>query len=190
MGFRDLHCFNLAMLAKQAWWLMAEPNSLCSRVLRSQYYPDGNLLKARLKSGSSYTWQSVLAGLECFKRGYIWRVGDGSQINIWEYNWIPTSQNLKVQTPRGRNIVTIVNELINPVTRQWDVELISYLFWSIDVHRILQIPIMSGREDLVAWHYDRNGLFSVKSAHHCQWKHKFGSHHYGSVAGGISNTQV
>jgi hypothetical protein len=82
MGFRDLHCFNLAMLAKQVWRLLSEPESLCARVLRAKYFPDGRLLNAKLKSGSSFTWQSILAGLECFKRGYIWRVGDGSQINI------------------------------------------------------------------------------------------------------------
>jgi hypothetical protein len=54
----------------------------CTNVLtlRARYYPDGKLLKATLKSGSSYSWQS----LECFKQGYIWRVGDGTQINIWD----------------------------------------------------------------------------------------------------------
>jgi len=78
MGFRDLQCFNLAMLAKQVWRLLCEPESLCARVLRAKYFPDGRLLHARMKSGSSFTWQSILAGLECFKRGYIWRVGDGS----------------------------------------------------------------------------------------------------------------
>lgn len=78
MGFRDLHSFNIAMLAKQVWRLLSEPKSLCARVSRAKYYLDVKLLKASQKSGSSYTWQSVLAGLECFKRGYIWRVGDGT----------------------------------------------------------------------------------------------------------------
>ena len=78
MGFRDFHSFNLAMLAKQVRRLLYDPDSLCERVLRAKYYPDGRLLQAQLKSGSSFTWQSVLAGLECFKRGYIWRVGDGT----------------------------------------------------------------------------------------------------------------
>ena len=59
MGFRDLHAFNTAMLAKQCWRLMEEPESLCARVLRAKYYPDGNLLQAKLKSGSSFTWQRV-----------------------------------------------------------------------------------------------------------------------------------
>lgn len=78
MGFRDFHSFNLAMLAKPVWRLLYDPDSLCARVLRAKYYPDGKLLQVRMKSGSFFTWQSVLAGLECFKRGYIWRVGDGT----------------------------------------------------------------------------------------------------------------
>jgi hypothetical protein len=72
LRFRDLQPFNLAMLAKQVWRLLHEPESLYARVLRARYYPDGKLLNARMKAGSSYTWQSVLAGLQCFKLGYIW----------------------------------------------------------------------------------------------------------------------
>jgi hypothetical protein len=71
MGFRDFHSFNLAMLAKQGWRLMNEPDSLCARVLRAKYYPDGDLLKAGPKAGSSFTWQSILAGLPTLKRGII-----------------------------------------------------------------------------------------------------------------------
>ena len=67
LGFRDLQSFNLAMLAKQVWRLLHETESLCARVLRARYYPDGKLLNARMKAGSSYTWQSVLAGLRMFQ---------------------------------------------------------------------------------------------------------------------------
>ena len=153
MGFRDLESFNRALLAKQVWRLLLEPDSLCARVFRARYYPDGKLLNAKQKSGSSYTWQSILAGLECFRKGYIWRVGDGSQIKIWEDSWIPTSHNLKVLTPRGNNLLTTVDELVNPITWTWDEELIKDLFWTVDANRILQIPLVQGREDVVAWHH-------------------------------------
>lgn len=42
-----------------------------------------------------------------------------------------------------------------------------------DVQNILQIPLSLGREDVVAWHYNRSGLFSVRSAYHCQWTSQF-----------------
>jgi hypothetical protein len=61
------------MLAKQCWRLLEKSGSLCSRVFREKYYPDGNLLRTKLKPGSSFTWQSVMAGLKTFKRGCIWR---------------------------------------------------------------------------------------------------------------------
>ena len=39
-------------------------------------------------------------------------------------------------------------------------------FWEEDVQRILGIPIKHNIEDILAWHYDKKGLFSVKSAYH------------------------
>jgi hypothetical protein len=68
MGFRDLHAFNLAMLARQTWGLLTNPNSLCAHVLRAKYYQNGDLLNADPKSGSSFTWQGIAAGIQTFKR--------------------------------------------------------------------------------------------------------------------------
>lgn len=46
LGFRDIHTFNLAMLAKQEWRLLKNPDSLCAQVLRVKYYPSGEVLNA------------------------------------------------------------------------------------------------------------------------------------------------
>ena len=54
MGFRDLYSFNLAMLAKQAWRLLKNPNSICAKILTAKYYPHGNILKAEERNGMSY----------------------------------------------------------------------------------------------------------------------------------------
>jgi hypothetical protein len=110
---KNKHGASKIMDTLEMYQLLCEPESLYARVLRAKYYPDGHLLNATLKSGSSFTWQSIPAGLDCFKKGCIWRVGDGSQINIWEDNWIPSSHNLKIMTPRGSNILTCVSDLIN-----------------------------------------------------------------------------
>jgi len=53
----------------------------------------------------------------------------------------------------------MVDELINPVDGRWDIELIQSIFWPVDVHRIIQFPIGHGREDVVAWHHNRNVYF-------------------------------
>jgi len=39
LGFRDIHSFNMAMLAKQGWRLVMNPDSLCAQLLKAKYYP-------------------------------------------------------------------------------------------------------------------------------------------------------
>jgi hypothetical protein len=57
------------------------------------------------------------------------------------------------------------SDLINPVTEQWDDDLVFDLFGEDDAKHILEIPLRSGMEDHLAWHYDSKGVFSVKSAY-------------------------
>lgn len=47
LGFRDFHCFNLAMLSKQGWRMIQDTDSLLTRVLRARYYPRGDFLSAK-----------------------------------------------------------------------------------------------------------------------------------------------
>ena len=55
LGFRDIHAFNLAMLAKQSRRLLKNPDSLCAQVLKAKYFANSSVLDAMPKSNMSYT---------------------------------------------------------------------------------------------------------------------------------------
>ena len=44
LGFRDLHPFNVVVLARQAWRLLQNPTSLCAKVLSARYYLGKSIL--------------------------------------------------------------------------------------------------------------------------------------------------
>lgn len=71
LRFRDAHAFNIAMLAKQSWRLIQHPNS-CAKNLKAKYFREGGVLRAKPREGMSYTWRSILKGLELLKKGVVW----------------------------------------------------------------------------------------------------------------------
>lgn len=165
LGFRDIHLFNLAMLAKQGWRLWQNSDSLCAQVLTAKYYPNTSVLEAKQKSGMSYTWRSILRGTELVKKGMIWRVGDGVGLNIWSDPWLPRDAARRPITPRGATLLTEVSELIDPASGTWDVQLVKDVFWEEDSEVILALPVHGGRANTLAWHFDKHGIFTVKSAY-------------------------
>jgi hypothetical protein len=102
-------------------------------VLRAKYYPNGDILKADPKLGSSFTWQTILAGLNTLKRGLIWTVVTGDKINIWCDSWIPSSASKTVITLGGTTVYTRVSKLIDPITDVRDEPLLRSLLSPFDV---------------------------------------------------------
>jgi hypothetical protein len=118
LGFRDLRLFNQALLAKQAWRLIEYPDSLCARLLKSKYYPVGDLADTAFIQNSSPSWQGIMHGLELLKHGVIWRVVSGSKIKIWRDNWVPRG-NLKIIGKASPSRLKWVSSLIDPTTKCW-----------------------------------------------------------------------
>ncbi|XP_050260964.1 uncharacterized protein LOC126705795 [Quercus robur] len=133
MGFRNLQAFNLAMLAKQGWRLLENPNSLVARIYRAKYYPHGDVLKAGLGSSPSFSWRSIMQGLEVVRKGTRWTLGNGRLIHIWDDKWLSTPTTYKVVSPPPQNFdnFPMVSTLIDYDSRRWKVDLSETLFHSI-----------------------------------------------------------
>ena len=99
LGFRDLELFNLALLAKQSWWLLQESMSLSVCILKADYYPATSILEAELGSNPSQIWRAILDGREVLKQCLSRRIGDGHSTEIWGCNWIPREPLLRPLIP-------------------------------------------------------------------------------------------
>ena len=165
MGFKDFGLFNKAMLAKQGWRLLSKPDSLCARVLKGKYYNEGNFMSAGNKRNSSHTWKAILYGREALKLGLIKRIGDGATTKIWEEPWIPSNPTCLPTVRLPTCDMTMVEELLNPITGQWREDAVLDKFAAVDARAILSIPLGRLDEDLWAWRLETNGLFSVRSAY-------------------------
>ena len=99
------------------------------------------------------------------KEGIVWRIGNGTSVNIWSDPWIPRDISRRIITPRRGSLLRTVAELINPITGTWDEQLVKETFWDEDANIILALPISQDIDDFPAWHPDPKGVFSVKSAY-------------------------
>ena len=120
MGFRDIQLFNLVLLARQAWRVLQEPESLSARILKSVYYPNGEFLEATLGARPSKIWRAIIDGKEVLAQGIIRRIGMGESTKIWSTNWLPRDGLLRPLSPAVADPPQLVSELIDPMTASWD----------------------------------------------------------------------
>ena len=142
LDFRDMELFNLALLSRQSWRLLQEPESLSARILKAAYYPDGNILTTDLGAHPSQIWRAILDGREIMKQGIIRRIGNGQNTEIWTYSWLPKS-SLRPLLSLIPNPPIMVYELLVPATAQWNEELIRSVSLPFDAETILNIPVFT-----------------------------------------------
>ncbi|XP_073363071.1 uncharacterized protein [Aegilops tauschii subsp. strangulata] len=178
MGFRNFEAFNQALLAKQAWRLMQEPDSLVARLLqepdslvarllRARYYKDSSIMQATCPSNGSYTFRSILFGRDLLKEGLVWRVGDGADILIHHDNWIPRKGSMRPLGHIFMHGITRVADLLSEGGDGWNHATVDAMFSADDAEDIKQILMGGhGAHDLLAWNFTKSGEFNVRSAYH------------------------
>ena len=67
-----------------------------------------------------------------------------------------------------------MDELIEPESHTWDVQLIRDIFNPIDADRILRIPLNENMtDDFVAWNLSKSDNYTVRSPYYAQWWNRF-----------------
>lgn len=129
LGFRDLECFNKALLAKQLWRLVTKPWSLVATILREKYCKTENIITACVKGHSLLLWKSLMAIQKVLEISMRWKVGNETKIKILEDIWLPSWGTFQVQSPNKLiPNIAIVNELIKDIETAWNEELINFIF--------------------------------------------------------------
>ncbi|XP_026383554.1 uncharacterized protein LOC113279057 [Papaver somniferum] len=141
LGFRKAELNNLAMLAKNAWRIIENPDCLLASVLKDKYFPRTDFLNAKRTDRFSWTWRCLHAIKELIKPFISWIVGDGQFIDPWCDKWIPTmgSATPNPLVPPDPNVK--VSYFINPLTRDWDVYRLNTHFDNASVQKIVTIPL-------------------------------------------------
>lgn len=121
-------------------------------------------MHAELGNKPSYIWRSISQAIPLLHEGILWRVGDGTQIQIRKDRWLPRDVSCKMQStisvlPKN----AVVANLIDTKKGWWNLDLLHSIFNDTDVEAILKIPIsLQGCADRLLWRDSSNGCFSVK----------------------------
>lgn len=174
LGFRELESFNKALLVKQCWRVLMNPESITARVLHDKYFKSSNVLNAKLGRNPSLIWRSLWGAMDLLKEGLVWRVGNGKDINIWGDRWIPKLSSYKIQSPvncfsEGDKVAKLIDESKG----EWKKEIVKEVFNEDEAEIICRLPISkTGRADKQIWALSKNGIFNVKSAYHFEMQRR------------------
>jgi len=167
MGFKDLTAFNLAMIGKQGWKFMFEPNSLVSRIFKARYFPNNNYLNANLGHNPSYVWRSILKARFIVRGGARWCIGNGESIPILNEPWLVNGDRIEDNIV-GAHFVSgfSVSSLIDHSSKTWNYDVIQQVFSpDIAVSIVRTPPVAQVAEDKLVWKAEKNGVYSIKSAY-------------------------
>ncbi|XP_024011324.1 uncharacterized protein LOC112086588 [Eutrema salsugineum] len=164
LDFRDIETFNQALLAKQAWRIMNNPDSLISRLYKGRYFSTKEFLDCGKGYRPSYAWRSILFGRELLKTGLLKSIGNGNNTKVWMDKWIMDEHPRRpVNKQIFYDLELKVNSLISPEGR-WRENTVRDLFPPMDAERVLKLTI-SNSSDRFIWAYSKSGAYSVRSGY-------------------------
>lgn len=168
LGFRDFESFNCALLAKQYWRMILNPNAFWVSVLKGLYFPNGSCMDAKKGAAPSWLWSSLMEGKTLIDKGLRWSVGNGETTQFWGDNWIPSWQEGRTTSnPPTDCVWNKVSDFIDRPAMAWNEERLRSCVSKEETEAILKIPIsLAGNEDKIIWKHNKSGKYTVKSSYY------------------------
>lgn len=164
LGFKEFNDMNSALLAKQSWRIIENPDALLVQSLKAIYYPREDFIREKRRRGDSWVWASIMHGRDVVLHSARWAVGDGTKIRIREDCWLPTWLKIEENLPPE---VVLVADILDFPNHCWNIGKIKGIFTPAIVIQILQTPISwQGGADILWWPFSKSGDFSVKSCYY------------------------
>jgi hypothetical protein len=88
MGFKSLRTFNFAILGKQGWKILTNPETLIAGIYKARYFPNCNFFESSIGHKLRFVWRSICNAKFVLKADSRWKIGDKTSIPIWYNNWI------------------------------------------------------------------------------------------------------
>ncbi|GAU19427.1 hypothetical protein TSUD_76710 [Trifolium subterraneum] len=167
LGFRKFEAFNMATVAKQAWNIIQNSESLAAKLIKARYFPRSSLLEASLGYNPSFAWRSIWKARQILLHECRWRIGSGDRVRVMYDPWLRGNGDRWVTSPQVECVYDLlVKDLLLENYKACDIAKIHNLFLGPVVEEIIATPLISSvKEDKVVWDEERNGCYYVKSGY-------------------------
>ena len=105
-------------------------------------------------------WRSIIHGRDLLRQDLVWRIGDGSKVNIYHDSWIPRAGCLSPLDATFQPHLIKGASLLNAHGDGWDAAKLEQVFAASDICDIKQVA-MGGpcKEDFRAWNFTKTDSF-------------------------------
>lgn len=135
----------MALLAKQGWRILQNPDSIFARVLKQKYFSTCDLLSAPEKTNASFVWKSIYSSLGILRRGTTFDISN----NIYSCN-MTREENFTVKAAYA--VIEQDNLISNCVAGPSSISALSK-FW-----KTLWCMVMPRKVKIFLWRAANNGL--------------------------------
>lgn len=169
LGIRPAKDMNKAFLAKLAWRMLSEDESLWARVLRSKYASsEGGADGIIHRHNASNAWRGIVEAKPILLTGLRHVAGNGRSIKFWKDVWIEDMplQNLTGLTADYLDIEATVADYWRP-GRGWAWDMLPTCLPSTTCDK-MHMYVLSERnddKDEISWQHESSGKFTVQSAY-------------------------